>query len=310
MKKTLIKLYWLLSSQFGFDPLRLMRSLRALPHYLRDHRAFRSSHVGTMHWMPCLHDRYTEAGVTKSEYFWQDLLVARWIHDAAPLKHVDIGSRVDGFVAHVASFREIEVFDVRPITTEIPGVTFRQADLMNPAFVSAWLDENAGGATATRCRASMCSSTSGSVATAIPSTRTATRKALPTSRACSVPAHASTCRRRSVRSASSSTPIGSSIRPPSCGLPTGRGCGWSGSQSSMRALACARFKRPSASQHSRRSPASTTTSASSCSRDPWIAQRQPVDHGNGRERYTPSRRPHTESVSAPSASHLSAEVRP
>ena len=126
MKKTLIKLYWLLSSQFGFDPLRLMRSLRALPHYLRDHRAFRSSHVGTMHWMPCLHDRYTEAGVTKSEYFWQDLLVARWIHDAAPLKHVDIGSRVDGFVAHVASFREIEVFDVRPVTTRIPGVVFHQ----------------------------------------------------------------------------------------------------------------------------------------------------------------------------------------
>jgi hypothetical protein len=38
---------------------------------------------------------------------------------------------VDGFVAHVASFREIEVLDVRPITGTIPGVTFRQADLMD-----------------------------------------------------------------------------------------------------------------------------------------------------------------------------------
>jgi len=45
---------------------------------------------------------------------------------------VDIGSRVDGFVAHVASFREIEVFDIRPITTKVPGATFIQADLMNP----------------------------------------------------------------------------------------------------------------------------------------------------------------------------------
>lgn len=51
---------------------------------------------------PCLHDRYEEAGTTESEYFWQDLLVARMIHDAEPQKHVDIGSRVDGFVAHVA----------------------------------------------------------------------------------------------------------------------------------------------------------------------------------------------------------------
>jgi hypothetical protein len=49
---------------------------------------------------------------------------------------VDIGSRVDGFVAHVASFREIEVFDVRPISTAVPGVVFRQADLMNPISLS------------------------------------------------------------------------------------------------------------------------------------------------------------------------------
>jgi SAM-dependent methyltransferase len=40
---------------------------------------------------------------------------------------------VDGFVAHVACFREIEVFDIRPIAAQIPGVTFRQASLMKPA---------------------------------------------------------------------------------------------------------------------------------------------------------------------------------
>jgi hypothetical protein len=85
--------------------------------------------------MPCLHDRYEEGGTTKNEYFWQDLLVARWIHDAKPQKHVDVGSRVDGFVAHVASFREIEVFDVRPTINQIPGVVFKQADLMQPVVL-------------------------------------------------------------------------------------------------------------------------------------------------------------------------------
>jgi len=84
-----------------------------------------------MEFLPCLHDRYEEGGTTKSEYFWQDLYVARKIHAARPKKHVDIGSRVDGFVAHVASFREIEVFDIRPISAHIPGVIFKQADLMN-----------------------------------------------------------------------------------------------------------------------------------------------------------------------------------
>ena len=131
MKRLLIRFHWLLSSQFGIDPSRLVRSLRGLPRFLSDWRQFRKGHHGTMVLMPCLHDRYEEGGTTKSEYFWQDLLVARWIHEAAPVKHVDVGSRVDGFIAHVASFREIEVIDVRPISTVIPGIVFKQADLMN-----------------------------------------------------------------------------------------------------------------------------------------------------------------------------------
>jgi len=90
--------------------------------------------------MPYLHDRYAEGGTTKSEYFWQDLLVARCIYEARPECHVDVGSRTDGFVAHVASFRKIEVFDVRPITTDIPGMTFHQADLMDTAAMAAWQD--------------------------------------------------------------------------------------------------------------------------------------------------------------------------
>jgi hypothetical protein len=81
---------------------------------------------------PCLFDRYAEAGVTKSEYFWQDLVVAQRIFENAPIKHVDVGSRIDGFVAHVASFRDIEVFDVRPMQTQIPRVSFQKADLMQP----------------------------------------------------------------------------------------------------------------------------------------------------------------------------------
>lgn len=99
---------------------------------MRDLFRFRTGYTGHLELLPCLHDWYEEGGTTKNEYFWQDLLVARKIFAAKPEKHVDIGSRVDGFVAHTASFREIEVFDIRPITTRIPGVTFKQADLMNP----------------------------------------------------------------------------------------------------------------------------------------------------------------------------------
>ena len=142
MKKYLIRINWLLSAQFGLDLLRLARSLRGLPAFVKDWLLFRKTYEGKITFLPCLHDRYEEGGTTKSEYFWQDLLVARRIHENNPEKHVDIGSRIDGFVAHVASFREIEVFDVRPISTQIPGVVFRQADLMS---VDSLPNSNGGG---------------------------------------------------------------------------------------------------------------------------------------------------------------------
>ena len=79
---------------------------------------------------PYPHEKKLQSGTAKGHYFHQDLLVARRIHERKPEKHVDIGSRVDGFVAHVASFRNIEVLDIRPLDSTIQNIEFRQADLM------------------------------------------------------------------------------------------------------------------------------------------------------------------------------------
>ena len=128
----LARLHWVLSSQLGIDLRKAVRSAIGLHRYLRDLRRFRSGYAGSIELLPCLQDWHEEGGSTKTEYFWQDLLVARSIHAANPRKHVDVGSLISGFVAHVASFRDIEVFDVRPILAEIPGITFKQADLMRP----------------------------------------------------------------------------------------------------------------------------------------------------------------------------------
>lgn len=132
MKKMIKKIYWVLSTQFGFDPRRMVRSFGGIPRYVAGWFRFRKGYKGQLDFLPCLSDWYEEGGSTKDEYFWQDLHIARKINQANPVKHVDIGSRIDGFVAHVASFRDIEVFDIRPVTALIAGVIFRQADLMNP----------------------------------------------------------------------------------------------------------------------------------------------------------------------------------
>lgn len=133
MENFIRKIYWLISSQFGIDPRRMLKSLKGIPRFLIDLIKFRKSYSGNLSLLPCLHDWYEEGGSTKNEYFWQDLYVAQQIHMENPSKHVDVGSRIDGFVAHVASFREIEVFDIRQVTSLISRVIFRQADLMVPS---------------------------------------------------------------------------------------------------------------------------------------------------------------------------------
>lgn len=81
---------------------------------------------------PILTDFDAQAGDAAGHYFHQDLLVASLISQSQPKRHIDIGSRIDGFVAHVASFREIEVVDIRELNlTAHQNIKFLRADLMN-----------------------------------------------------------------------------------------------------------------------------------------------------------------------------------
>jgi SAM-dependent methyltransferase len=79
---------------------------------------------------PCLLDIDEAGGVASGVYFNQDLYVAQEIFKRQPIKHLDIASRIDGFVAHVAGFRKIEVMDIRKIDVELENITFIQKDLM------------------------------------------------------------------------------------------------------------------------------------------------------------------------------------
>ena len=144
LKQKLIKLHFFMSEQLGINPLRTWASLRGSLAFVQDLLAFRRGYKGRLVLNPCLGDRYQEGGSTKNEYFWQDLLVAQDIFQRKPVRHVDVASRIDGFVAHVASFRTVEVFDIRPVTVSIPGVIFQQADLMSSDSVHSHLQGQLG----------------------------------------------------------------------------------------------------------------------------------------------------------------------
>jgi hypothetical protein len=127
-------------SLVGINAGVAVRSLRGLPHYLRNKRAFEAQYarsgkefpLGRIY--PCLWDRFAESGTARGQYFHQDLHVAQRIFQARPARHVDVGSRVDGFVAHLATFMNVEVMDLRPMRTSARNIAFRQLDLMEEPF--------------------------------------------------------------------------------------------------------------------------------------------------------------------------------
>ncbi len=114
----------------GLDPRKIM-TLRNVPRFLSDCRKFKKAGGSISQYSPILDEFTDQAGTARGHYFHQDLLVASYIFKANPVRHIDIGSRIDGFVAHVASFREIEVMDVRDLQeSEHENIKFTRADLM------------------------------------------------------------------------------------------------------------------------------------------------------------------------------------
>lgn len=66
---------------------------------------------------PVITDKFAQAG-TIGNYFWQDLWAAKLVIASGYRKHFDIGSRLDGFIAHLlAAEIDVTMIDVR----EFPG---------------------------------------------------------------------------------------------------------------------------------------------------------------------------------------------
>ncbi|WYL97607.2 MAG: DUF268 domain-containing protein [Gloeotrichia echinulata IR180] len=142
MRYTLKTVYHVIS-ELGFNPLNTISFLRGIPiyvyqfikFYLESQKSDQSLRIGNP--FPCMIDRYEGAGHITKHYFHQDLWAARKVYQNNPEHHIDVGSRIDGFVAHVLTFRDIEILDVRPMASNVSGMTFRQADLMQSESVPA-----------------------------------------------------------------------------------------------------------------------------------------------------------------------------
>jgi hypothetical protein len=129
------KSFWQKQSYItGFNPGTPVRAIRLLPTYLRNLRTYsQKNDRGAFHArfsdiFPILTDMASGAGTTGGHYFHQDLWAAKKIYRVRPSQHFDIGSRVDGFIAHLLVFMPVTAIDIRPVESTIEGMTFFQDD--------------------------------------------------------------------------------------------------------------------------------------------------------------------------------------
>ena len=105
-----------------------------MPRYLKTLYSYISLSQGkrfgikSRHLMPVFADDRLEAGFARGHYFWQDLWAAKKIYERRPPEHVDIGSRVDGFIAHLLIFMDVKLIDIRPLGYDVPRLSFIQED--------------------------------------------------------------------------------------------------------------------------------------------------------------------------------------
>ncbi|CAN5655398.1 hypothetical protein BH23GEM9_BH23GEM9_22940 [soil metagenome] len=114
-----------------FNPRELARKYRSLPLFVRNWSRYvvlNSDPAFSVRlrslWYRS-YDRYGAAGDANGHYFFQDLWAARDLFVRRIESHVDVGSRIDGFVAHVLPFCDVTYVDIRPVPLEWPGFRFR-----------------------------------------------------------------------------------------------------------------------------------------------------------------------------------------
>lgn len=139
MRKLLWRPYVLFCNLF-FDPLELVNKYRALPFFVRNWRKYArlnrdsSFKIRTADIWYRAHDRFLTAGTAEGHYFFQDLWAAQTLYDRGVRHHVDVGSRLDGYIAHLLPFCAVTYVDVRPLALEWPNFAFRQGSITAMPF--------------------------------------------------------------------------------------------------------------------------------------------------------------------------------
>ena len=121
MKKILKMIYRIFVTLF-FDIRLILNKWRGLPYFFntiydyniknKNNTTFKLK-FSAMY--PMLHERFDDAGSAKGHYFFQDLWASEYVQNCEINKITDVGSRIDGYIAHLLPTTEVTYVDIRPI---------------------------------------------------------------------------------------------------------------------------------------------------------------------------------------------------
>jgi SAM-dependent methyltransferase len=134
MKTILMKPHQVFSNYF-FDPWEMLKRWRGLFYFTRNAVAYAHSNsnqafpLSVRHLLYRSYDRYSQAGSVPMHYFLQDIWAARYIHNQQLTHVVDIGSRLDGYVAHLLTFCRVTYVDIRPLDIFVDNLEFHDGSI-------------------------------------------------------------------------------------------------------------------------------------------------------------------------------------
>jgi SAM-dependent methyltransferase len=122
--------------ELAFRALRALNVAPGLVRYARDRRAYRGLPEAEVLRLRDSHPKVADRLPTSPfdpHYFYQDVWAARWVSEARPRRHVDVGSRVD-YVGFLTTHTAVTFVDIRPLEAKLDGLTTVRGSILALPF--------------------------------------------------------------------------------------------------------------------------------------------------------------------------------
>ncbi len=129
MLKKKLRLIYIFFLSIGIDFIKIINIFYFFS-FLKDVFIFKKKGGKIDGFLPILGEKNLNSGNIDKHYFLLDIFIANLIFKNKPNKHLDLGSRFDGLVSHLASFRKVDVMDLRSNRKDLININFIKKDFL------------------------------------------------------------------------------------------------------------------------------------------------------------------------------------